>query len=233
MLTSVIIDSREPSNVQALTFYGAKKGISCLPYGDLWATCEDGATMAIERKTPNDFIGSMTDSRLLEQARGLATYRERHGWWCYVMITGELSVAPGGFTYAGDRATRVTWQAVQGEILNLQEMGIYVTFAASEDDYEQAVIRLSNRNHAVDHKIMPPKRKGVKLSPGAEVLASLPGIGVEMSEQIMTHSGSAAKAIEMLTTGQFIPRVGAKTREKIAQTLGLNENEGMGVFRNE
>lgn len=225
MISTLMIDSREPATIQALEFYGVPKTIGLLPYGDLWATCEDGATLVIERKTPEDFLGSMTSDRLIEQVRGLAEYREHHGWWCYVMITGELSIAPGGYTYAGSRSSLVTWQAVQGEILNIQEMGVFVTFAQDDDDYEQAVIRLSNRNRTAIRKVPAPKRKGKRVSAEAVFLSGLPGIGIEMADKIIEYCGSPAKAIEMIVNSEYIPGIGSITREKIIKTLGLKQNE--------
>ena len=233
MITSVIIDSREPDSVKRLNFYGAQKAISLLPYGDIWATCEDGATLAIERKTPEDFIGSMISDRLIAQVRGLAEYREKNGWWCYVMITGELSIAPGGFTYAGDRSTKIAWQSVQGEILNIQEMGVFVTFAKDESDLEQAIVRLSNRNRQPTHKVPPPRRKGKRIAPASAFLSGLPGIGIDMADKIVDYCGTPARAIEMIVNGESIPGVGKVTREKTIETLGLKSNQTIGVIDNE
>ena len=58
MIRSVIIDSREPPEVKSLSFYGARKSIIEMEYGDIWATCEDGQTLVIERKEPEDFVNS-------------------------------------------------------------------------------------------------------------------------------------------------------------------------------
>ena len=95
MIKSVIIDSREPKWVQRLPFCGAKKAVMEMEFGDIWLTCDDGQTLVIERKEPEDFIGSMITHRLIRQAAGLAQLR-KGGLWPYVMITGEINPGPNG-----------------------------------------------------------------------------------------------------------------------------------------
>ena len=232
MIKSLIIDSREPKWVQNLGFYGAKKLIMEMEYGDIWVTCDDGNTLVIERKEPEDFVGSMVSNRLLNQARGLAELRNG-GLWPYVMITGDILSGPSGKTYAGGKIRNVSYQSIQGLLLSIQELGVFVVYANDSRDLEQAVIRLSNRERGNIMTIPPAKRKGAKLGKGADFLSGLPGIGTAFADAIIRNTGTPARALEMLTNKEPIPNVqiGHKRREEIRTVLGLKENETLKVNR--
>ena len=232
MIKSVIIDSREPQWVQNLTFYGAKKIVMEMEYGDIWATCDDGNTLAIERKEPEDFVGSMVSNRLMKQAYGLSQLRNG-GLWPYVMITGDLFCGPSGKTYVNGKLHNVSYQAIQGLLLSIQELGVYVVYANDSRDLEQAVIRLSNRNRDPTMTIPPAKRSGAQMGKGADFLSGLPGIGTSFADAILKNTGTPARALEMLTGREAIPNVqiGHKRRETIRAMLGLKENETLKVIK--
>lgn len=232
MIKSVIVDSREPKWVQDLGFYGAKKLVMEMEFGDLWVTCDDGQTLVIERKEPNDFINTMTADRMLKQAYGLSKLRES-GLWTYVMITGDLFCAPGGKTYVDGSIRNVNFASVWGCLLSIQELGVFVTFANNSQDLEQAVVRLSNRNRNEQMTIPPAKRKGAKYGQQAEFISGLPGIGLSFADAIVENAKTPAKALEMLTTKESIPnvKIGQKRRETIRKMLGLKDNETLKVVR--
>ena len=228
MIRSVVIDSREPEWIQNLEWFGAQKTVSCMDAGDLLAVCEDGAGLLIERKTPTDFLGSMLSQRLLIQsALKLAPYRAM-GFWPYVMITGDFYITNHGKTsyYREGRLieTQVSFDSVWGELLSIQELGVFVTFAKSNKEYPDAVRRLSDRNRG-DLKTVPPaKRQGKALGIEASILSSLPMIG----------PNRALKICEQYTPIEFIIRLSrdekpcgicGKIRQRILESLGIGLNE--------
>ena len=234
MIKSVIIDSREPDWVQNLEFYGAKKTVMEMEFGDIWATCDDGQTLVIERKEPEDFIGSMVSNRMIKQAYGLSQLRNG-GLWPYLMITGDLMSAPGGRTYVNGKLQNINFASIQGLLLSIQELGVFVTYANDSRDLEQAVIRLSNRDRTDLMTVPPAKRHGAQLGASADFISGLPGIGSSFADAIIKNAGTAANALEMLTNKISIPNVqiGQKRREKIRTVLGLKENETLKVVKNE
>lgn len=224
MIKSIIIDSREPKWVQKLAFCGAKKAILEMEFGDLWITCDDGQTLVIERKEPEDFIGSMISNRLIRQAAGLAGLR-KGGLWPYVMIMGELNPGPNGRTWVNGDLRDIQYTAIQGFLLSIQELGVFTVFAKNSKDLEDACIRLSNRDRSSIMKLPAVKRIGKKLDGSEEFLAGLPGISTELSALVMKEAGTAAHALEMMTTGEYLPKVGTKKREQIRKVLGLSNEE--------
>ncbi len=234
MISSLIIDSREPDWVKALSFYGAKKIVLEMEYGDIWATCDDGQTLVIERKEPEDFIGSMTSNRLIRQINGLAQLRAG-GIWPYLMIMGEILPGPHGKIFVNGKTRNINYAAVQGELLSIQELGVFIYNALSSRDLEEAVLRLSNRSRTALMTIPPAKRQGTTLSRPADFISGLPGVGASMADAIVMNTGTAAKALEYLTNRREIPnvQVGAKRREKIRGCLGLKDNEILKIERKE
>ncbi|MEA4811189.1 MAG: ERCC4 domain-containing protein [Anaerolineaceae bacterium] len=206
-ISAVVIDSREPTWVQRLTFGGVPTVVDCLEYGDLQVLCDDGATLIIERKTPDDFLGSLDDNRVLIQAATISKQRQiaqlnpksRDTIWPYLVITGTFMPASDGKTITQRGVTGWKWRSVMGALLSIQEMGTPVVFAADDADYEKLVISLSNRSHKSVEQILPPKLFTL-LSPGQAVVAALPGIGIERLKTVMIYANDdPARAIAELT----------------------------------
>ena len=228
MIRSVVIDSREPEWIQNLEWFGAEKSVSCMDAGDLLAVCDDGAGLLIERKTPTDFLGSLVSQRMLIQsALKLAPYRA-NGFWPYVMITGDLYISnrgkaayeQGGYLYE----SKVDFTAVWGELLSIQELGVFVTFAKGNRDYADAVLRLSNRSRTSLKTIPAAKRKGEALGIEASILSSIPGIGEARAKRICEEYTPIGFLIS-LSRNEKPAGITGRTREKILSAFGIGLNE--------
>ncbi len=229
-IIAAIIDSREPEWVRQLTFGGAMVASSQLDAGDLLATCDDGALVAIERKTPDDLLNSIREDRVWSQLTGIRALTP----WAYLIITGELRRGDDGHVWADGRATGWQWAAIQGALLQVQEMGVFVVYAASSEDYEAAVLRLAARSHRAE-MLVPPAREPRILSEAERVLCSLPGIGLEKVQPILEYTGSPAMALmwlSQLESQERVPGIGLGTKRAIKKALGLQDDEELVVVLN-
>src|SRR5271157_5622176 len=86
MITAIICDSREPTWVQDLKFNGIPTSVTMLDHGDLLAVCDDDQMILVERKTPDDCLGSLRDERLLPQVSQMRQVTP----WNYLVITGDF-----------------------------------------------------------------------------------------------------------------------------------------------
>lgn len=232
-ITAALIDSREPQWVRSLTFGGVPTAIMELPTGDIQALTDDGSTLLIERKTPEDLLNTLRDERLLpqiarmvdtrlsEQAAGHGTFTT----WPYLMITGTLYRGANGNVFTGERGlTGWNWDAVQGALLTIQEMGVMVVFAGGDEDFEAAIIRLAQRKRD-PIKLLPPRPPSI-VGPGATFLASLPGVGVEHTMRLLEWSGNqpawALVGIVDLSIECPLPMA---TRKRVRQMLGLQPKQ--------
>ena len=229
MLTTVLIDQREPDWVQGLTFGGAPTLVTLLETGDIQATTDDGATLAIERKTADDLLNSLKDGRLLEQVARLAALTP----WCYLAICGTLQRGPDGKLVTDRGVTGWQYEAVQGALLSMQELGVYV-IQTTDDRFEATVLGLANRNRTNVLRQKPAKTLGL-LTPGETLLASLPGIGLERVGALLAYAGSPAAALSYLTeptlrNKEHVPGIGPSTKEKVRAALGIRPEQELCVI---
>lgn len=228
MITATMIDSREPDWVKNLKFSGVPVTIQTLDAGDFWVVTDDSKILVIERKTPGDFLNTLKEERLFVQMAGLQELRNQ-GYWPYLMITGDFKRGANGHVVT-DRETGWSWNAVEGALLSIQEMGIFVTHCAGDTDLEAAIIRLADRSRE-EKMILPPARIGKVLGIQAGFLCGLPGIGPEKVGDILDYCGNPAWALVALTdnTSQ-IPGIGQGIKNNVRFALGLKDDEQMGII---
>jgi hypothetical protein len=238
-ITAVFIDSREPDWVKRLTFGGVPTSVTFLEEGDLWAVTDDGCTLMVERKTPDDFLNSLKDDRLFPQLCKLGEKRideQLSGevkTWPYLVITGDFLKGPNGKALTPDRATGWDYSAVAGAILSIQEMGIFVVHCGGDSDYEACVLRLGNRSRKPEMRLLPPRIPNI-LGPAATFLASLPGIGIERVDKVLEWAGnSPAIALTGLCDLSIdLPGIPVSTRRRIRSVLGLKDKDDLEILIN-
>lgn len=225
----VMIDSREPEWVKQLTFGGMGVSVVQLEAGDVHLGVSDGAMIVIERKTPHDFLQSLREGRLFNQVAELARLTR----WAYIVITGEFTRTAGNkvMTY---RVTGWDWNALQGAILTIQEMGVMVCQCAGDADFEGAVTRIALRDRQ-PVKIAPPRGSRV-LSEGEAMIATLPGIGLDRLETVLRYCKTPAQALVALTDAQehdHLPGVGIVTRKRIRRALKMEDGISFSLIAKE
>lgn len=228
-ITAALIDQREPEWVKSLTFGGAMTAPTLLDSGDLLVTCDDGTLLAIERKTPDDLLNSIRDDRLWSQLAGIKALSR----WAYLVVTGELRQGSDGKVWTDSRSTGWAWAAVQGALLQAQEMGVFVVFSAGDDDYEPAVMRLAARSHRAE-MLVPPAREPRILSEAERILTAFPGIGPERVAPLLDYAGTAAWGLQYLSdlsTNGLVAGVGVGTKRAVRKALGLTDDQTLAIVR--
>mgnify|MGYP001250069502 CR=1 FL=1 len=230
-ISAVMVDNREPQWVKELTFGNVPITHEILEAGDFWVVTDDNRILVIERKTPNDFLNTLKEERLFVQMAGLQAMRKQ-GYWPYLLITGELQRAHNGKVIT-DRETGWDWSSVEGALLTVQEMGIFVHHCGGDMDLEASIIRLAERSR--DEKmILPPARIGRVLGLQAGFICGLPGIGPEKVGPILEVCGTPAWALVALTDDDTnLPGIGRGIKNNVRYTLGLMENDQLGILAND
>lgn len=231
-ITAIMIDNREPSWVQNLKFGSIPTAVVTLDSGDVEAVTDDGHIILVERKTPDDLLNTLREDRLFPQACRLAQQRvdqqlagETVTVWPYLVITGMLSCSADGKVITEHRETAWSWSAVQGALLSIQEMGVFVVQCAGDSDFENCIIRLGKRSREAFQPVLPP-RPAINLGHGAAIIASLPGIGIDRTQEVMAWAGnSVGVALVGLTDLEIPGPVGPAVRRKIRRVLGLQEDQ--------
>lgn len=218
-ILAAMIDQREPKFFQELTFGGVPTIVTLLDTGDFHLACDDGALLVVERKTPDDFLNSLADARLFTQAANMYCLSR----WSFVVITGEFRRGPGGKVFT-DRETGWSYNAVQGALLTLQELGLFVVFSAGEQDFEDCLQRLANRRHDTALLIEPP-RPAKNLTIAEAFLCGLPGMGPERAQHLIEIEHTAGRALWALTHPQPIPGIPSNVQRNARMLLGLEDGE--------
>lgn len=237
-ITAVMIDSREPDWVQRLTFGNAPTAVTALDYGDLHAVCDDGCILVIERKTPDDFLNTLKDERLFPQIARMANAKyegqlfglSMDHLWPYLVITGQFYPGSGGKTVTPRGITGWSWSSVMGALLSVQEMGVNVVFAANDEDYENCVMIIANRLRTPETQVLPPRPPSL-LGPSEQIIASLPGIGMERMKTVMTACGTAGWSLVALTDRESqIPGIPPSVKIKVRSALKLQDGEQLAIM---
>jgi ERCC4-type nuclease len=227
MITAIMVDQREPDWVKALKFGGAPRMITLLEAGDFLVTTDSGALLSIERKTPADFLASIADGRIFNQVHGMKQLTP----WTYILITGPFTPDARGMIALEGNPTGWNWGSVQGALLQCQEMGAFVVYAAGDEDLESAVLRLG------EHERGPIKvrqeREQLTISVAEQILTALPGIGEQKAAALLKYAGTAGWALCYLTDPEFekeVQGIGKITKQHIREALQLAEGEVISVI---
>lgn len=220
--TIITIDSNEhshhPEHKTKFEEMGALCQVKSLDY-DFRVICPDGAILAIERKTPRDFLDSIKDRRLFNQVGGLVA----GGQWAYVVIEGLFLPYDGYAWVCGKEGyqheqTNWSWHSLQGALLSIQEMGCAIVY---DPDFHGAVKRLVNRSRG-DVKIVP-RRDGYVFSEQESTLMTLPGIGSKKAQAYLKQFGTLGNAIMQLCAESIASDIdgwGKKSAQKLHDYFG-------------
>lgn len=239
MIEAAMIDSREPVWIQKLTFGGVPTSVIELASGDVQAVTSDGHVLCIERKTPDDLLNTLREERLFPQAAKLAEPRldqllgnQPTTYWPYLIVTGPLHADANGRVHTERGETGWSLASVWGALLNVQEMGVFVTLCNGDADFERCVLALGKRERGPIQQVLPP-RPAALLGPGHAMLTALPGIGVETASKLLTWAGGVpAHVLAGLVDLDIQAPVGETLRRRVRQVLGLRDREIFDLWTN-
>lgn len=233
-IAAIMLDSNEVATApwtNKLTFGGVPKIVTNLEWGDLIATTDQNDMIIIERKTSNDLLGSIKDKHIFAQMAGMRALSP----WSYLVVCGTLTANTNGKVIADERVTGWDFNAVQGAMIDIQEMGVRIVHCLSNAEYEPTVLRLCNRERSKE-KIIEPTAQPRIMSPGEAMLCSLPGIGWERAQALLTEfENRPAYALAWLTWFGFqsdvqIAGIGKGVKSNVRRALGLGETDVLEVL---
>lgn len=233
-ISMIMVDSREPKWVHDLKFGGAMKMVTALDYGDAWVTAGNGDMICIERKAPNDLLGSIKDNRLFNQIAGIRAKTP----WSYLVITGVLTATVQGKVVADERVSGWDWNSVQGALVTVQEMGVRVVYCQSDDDYEATVCRICHRERKPEFVIEPMAQPRI-MSPGEVMLTALPGIGLERAQLLLKEfDNRPCDALAWLTWHRWneeypVAGIGPGIKAGVRKALNLEDWHVIDIVRDE
>lgn len=225
MLKAILIDSREPDWVKALTWGEVPITVTELPTGDAWLATDD-ATIIIERKTIPDLLASIADGRLFAQCAEMVKVSP----WRYLVVC-EIPVIVGGHYYRSDTTTKTKWtvRQVEGALATVQQLGVTVIRDVPVEEYSSTLQWLANRDRGPVR--IERKREAIMASPAEKILMALPGIGPAHAAALLKEYQTAAWAVTALTDGHAaqVHRIGSTKCASARRAYGLDDEQILAV----
>lgn len=223
----VLVDDRETKSpvVDELRRLGLDFEVKRLEVADY----DVGGVYGVERKTPGDFISSIIDRRLFDQA----TYLREAFEVPIIVVEGSFSRAL--------RYRRINPHAVLGALAALAETKISVIQTSGPRETAELIYVLARRLDRKKKPYVPPtKKRVVKMNTSIPVvqlnlISTLPGISFEMADKILRHFKTPRKFFTASPEEiRAVPGIGEKRVKKITAVLdtiyapifgGKNERE--------
>lgn len=208
-MSQVIADSREYRSevVRYIKEAGCQVLQKQLDVGDYIA-----GYFIFERKSSHDFISSIADGRLFEQAAKLLS----SGLKPVVIVEGDL--------WRAVDSRDVHQNAVLGAELAIIRMGISIIYTRSSEQTGHAVCLAAKQAHRGGGLKIPHVKSSDIKKLQIELLTALPGIGVKTAEELLKKYGSPLKALQSYKSWP----ISEKALAKIKRVLEGEQEEKRG-----
>lgn len=181
--------------------YGEGEFKRTVTSGDLNIPLDSGKLLAVERKTVDDFLGSIAKRHVFHQVETMAKYAQ----YSAVVVTGQLT-----YTNKTDMAkadgTETGWPGVRvrAVISEIQFSGCPVVFCPHNEFCNQVLELYHIVNKPTDERQGVFKNRILTFPPvdfRVEFLAQLPGIGIKLADSLLTFAGKMDNNADKLGYG--------------------------------
>lgn len=204
----IISDYREQDVIKELKLLGASVNEMSLEVADF--ICSD--KISIERKTHNDFVNSIIDGRLFEQARNLSENFEKS-----ILIVEGYSTR------------QINENALKGALASLiTDFNFTILNTRNQLDTAKMIFWIAKKEqqeikHSVSFKVGKKPKEIKRLQ--EEIISGIPGVSRIISKRLLEHFGN----IETIITAdekelQKVKGMGGKLAKKIKNILTIDYN---------
>ncbi len=211
---TIFVDSREPDLAELLHNKGAKVNQGALKVGDFILSEDVGC----ERKEIGDFVSSLIDGRLFEQAKNMkATFTKP-----FFILEGDFNL----FFSVRNVQPAALFGSLAALII---DWGIPIMFTRNKDETAELLITIAKREQ-IDRKKKLVIRSGAKPQTLTEnqqfFIEGLPQIGPEAAKALLKHFGNPKNiANASLDDLMKVEGIGDKRAELIRKILDTHWND--------
>ena len=173
--TVVAVDYREKETAEFLEMFGAVVNMDALVVGDF--VCSD--RVVVERKAHSDFVGSIIDGRLFEQAHHMRDHFEKPVFIIEGHSDRDISV---NALKAAIATLATQYNASVLNTRNPKDTALTVFWLAKKEQQD------AGRELSVMVGKKPKDEKRLQ----EEIVCGLPGVGPEISKRLLKHFGSVS-----------------------------------------
>ncbi|MCX8169914.1 MAG: helix-hairpin-helix domain-containing protein [Candidatus Methanomethyliaceae archaeon] len=215
----IIVDYREQSSetVRELLEMGVKIEYANLPVGDYLIS----ERIVVERKTFNDFINSIIDKRLFEQARLLLHSYNKP----IILIEGKNQIM-----------RNISEEAIRGAIVSLiMDFNIPILWAKDAHEAAKFIVALAKREKSNDLRTISLKdRRRARTSDELReyIVASLPMVELTTARRLLSKFGSVERVFtasesELMKVKGIGPKKAKRIRSIISGQYGAKSSYGV------
>ncbi|KUO90241.1 MAG: ERCC4 domain-containing protein [Thermocladium sp.] len=214
MQCNVVVDSREHST--ALEVINELKRLGCtiieraIEAGDYVIS----DTTVIERKKAMDFINSIIDGRLFDQAKRLIEHYQNP----IILIEGD--------PWRAISRRSIHPHSVAGAMVALNKMGIRVLYSANESLTAYIIFSLAKVDEGKPIKAVTARKGETIRELQVQLLGSLPGIGGKRAEKILMEFGTPLTALNNFESWSKINGISEKTIAAVRKVLTTRYSDG-------
>ncbi len=201
--TTVVCDYREKEVANALKLFGAHVNKTSLAVGDF--VCSD--RVVVERKEHSDFVSSIIDGRIFEQAQQMKEEFEKPI-----------------FIIEGNSNRNISVNALKAAIATLAaDHGVSLISTKNPKDTALTVFWLAKKeqqkhNRAVSIRVGKKSRDENKLQ--EQIVCGLPGVSIVIGRRLLEHFGSVEKVFTANEEElRKVKGVGKKLAKRIRRVL--------------
>lgn len=156
--------------------------------GDINIPLDDGSILAIERKTPQDFLNSIPNRHIFNQVEIMA----QNAKYSAVIVTGYFTYGEkNDMVYIDGEKTNWKGVSVRSAMSLIQYSGCALIFCPPAR-YPDQIAELYNTVNKPDERQGISKHRIITFPPvddRIEFLAQLPGIGIKLADSILKFAG--------------------------------------------
>lgn len=186
--------------------------------GDINIPLEDGSILAIERKTPDDFLQSIPERRIFNQVEVMHSIAK----FVAIIITGKIAYSPVDDTVIADRRnTEWDGKSVRAALRKIQMSNCIVEFCPA-GEYPSLVNEIYDTCTKIGEPTKSIKNRIVTFPPldeRVQFLAQLPSVGLESAISLLNFAGMMEGVKEIEEVDIMGNVIGTNTYGTVAQAL--------------
>ena len=195
ILTDTNEKATNPVIVARLLKMFPKLEVGNLKCGDVNVVMDNGKLLAIERKAPADFLGSIADGRVFKQVEQMAHCAQYYA----IILTGQFSYDDDDMVVINStKVEQTNWhgKSVRAAMTAIEWSACPIIFS-TEYNYPMAIQELIEFCSKPSARIQMPSSHRIVTFPPAdervEILATLPGVGFKRADALLKFVGDGAE----------------------------------------
>lgn len=166
--------------------------ITPLDFGDINIILDDASILAIERKTADDFVGSIGGGHIFRQVEDMSNGSK----WCCIIVEGTIEFNKDDMTVINGEVSNWTGSSVRGAMMAIQWAGCPILFTRTQDFPYTVADVISFCSKPDVHRQSLGRKRIVTFPPimlKEEIMSAFPGVGLKRTKALFEFANDKNK----------------------------------------